>query len=182
MLRYTYSASVGFFLIVKIFVCTPWSHLKECRHSSTHSKPRGSTEKRDQLHAAATLPSISTVRMDGEYCLHNLFSLPAPTPTNPFRGAQAIFRAKLFTYNIPHSPPLSLRTYSPMKMERTECSETLAFKIQAPGNNPKENIRHSKHGESLKSRTAWFVPNFILGLKGSYSTRKCRLATAYLSI
>jgi hypothetical protein len=39
-----------------------------------------------------------------------------------------------------------------MKMERTECSETLAFKLQTPGNNPKENIRHSKHGESLKSR------------------------------
>jgi hypothetical protein len=39
-----------------------------------------------------------------------------------------------------------------MKMERTECSETLAFKLQTPGNNPKANIRHSKHGESLKSR------------------------------
>jgi hypothetical protein len=39
-----------------------------------------------------------------------------------------------------------------MKMERTECSETLAFKLQMPGNNPKENIQHSKHGKSLKSR------------------------------
>jgi hypothetical protein len=36
---------------------------------------------------------------------------------------------------------VGLRTYSPMKMERTECSETLAFKLQTPGNNPKENIR-----------------------------------------
>jgi hypothetical protein len=34
----------------------------------------------------------------------------------------------------------------------TECSETLAFKLQTPGNNPKQNIRHSKQGESLKSR------------------------------
>jgi hypothetical protein len=39
-----------------------------------------------------------------------------------------------------------------MKTERTECSGTLAFKLQTPGNNPKENIRHSKQGESLKSR------------------------------
>jgi hypothetical protein len=44
-----------------------------------------------------------------------------------------------------------------MKMERTEYSETLAFKLQTPGNNPKENIRHSKQGESLKSRICAFV-------------------------
>jgi hypothetical protein len=29
-----------------------------------------------------------------------------------------------------------------MKMEQTECSETLAFKLQTPGNNPEENTRH----------------------------------------
>jgi hypothetical protein len=51
-------------------------------------------------------------------------------------------------------------TYSPMKMEQTVCSETLAFKLQTPGNNPEEGIRHSKHGESLKSRMC-----------GSYTTR-----------
>jgi hypothetical protein len=39
-----------------------------------------------------------------------------------------------------------------MKMEQTECSETLAFKLQTPGNHPEESIRHSEHGESLKSR------------------------------
>jgi len=47
----------------------------------------------------------------------------------------------------------SIRTYIPMKMEQTECSETSAFKIQKPGNNPKDSIPHSKHGESLKSRS-----------------------------
>jgi hypothetical protein len=46
----------------------------------------------------------------------------------------------------------TLHTYSPMKMEQTVCSETLAFKLQTPGNNPEESIRHSKQGESLKSR------------------------------
>jgi len=37
-----------------------------------------------------------------------------------------------------------------MKMEHTECSETLAYKIQTPGNHPEESIQHSEQGESLK--------------------------------
>jgi len=37
-------------------------------------------------------------------------------------------------------------------MEQTECSEMLAYKIQTPGNYPKESIQYSEHGESLKSR------------------------------
>jgi hypothetical protein len=37
-------------------------------------------------------------------------------------------------------------------MEQTECSETSAHKIQTPGNYPEENIQHTEHGESLKSR------------------------------
>jgi hypothetical protein len=39
-----------------------------------------------------------------------------------------------------------------MKAKQTECSETLAFKLQTLGNNPEESIRNSKHGERLKSR------------------------------
>jgi hypothetical protein len=39
-----------------------------------------------------------------------------------------------------------------MKMEQAECSETLAFKLQTPGNYPKEIIQHTENGESLKSR------------------------------
>jgi hypothetical protein len=38
-----------------------------------------------------------------------------------------------------------------MKMDQTECSETLEFKLQTPGTNLEESIRRSKHGESLKS-------------------------------
>jgi hypothetical protein len=30
----------------------------------------------------------------------------------------------------------------PMKMELTECSETSPHKIQAPGNHPKETLKH----------------------------------------
>jgi len=37
-------------------------------------------------------------------------------------------------------------------MEQIECSETSAYINQTPGNHPKENKRHSEHGESLKSR------------------------------
>jgi len=35
-------------------------------------------------------------------------------------------------------------------MEQTVCSETLAYKIQTPGNYPEGTIQHSEHGESLK--------------------------------
>jgi len=50
------------------------------------------------------------------------------------------------------STPVILHTYPPIKMEQTDCSEKLAYKIQTPGNYPEESIQHSKHGESLKSR------------------------------
>ena len=36
----------------------------------------------------------------------------------------------------------STHTYLPMKMEQTECSETSAYKLQTPGNYPKESIQH----------------------------------------
>jgi len=47
-------------------------------------------------------------------------------------------------------------------MEQTECSETLAYKIQTPGNYPEENIQHTEHGEGLKSRIYRFVIEKIL--------------------
>jgi len=39
-----------------------------------------------------------------------------------------------------------------MKMELIEGYETSAISIVTPGNYPKENILHTGHGESLKSR------------------------------
>jgi len=39
-----------------------------------------------------------------------------------------------------------------MKMELIEGSETSAISIVTPGNYPKENVLHTGHGESLKSR------------------------------
>jgi len=40
----------------------------------------------------------------------------------------------------------------PAYEDGTECSETSAHKIQMPGIYPEENIQHTEHGESLKSR------------------------------
>jgi hypothetical protein len=51
-----------------------------------------------------------------------------------------------------------------MEKEQIECSETSAHRIQRPRNHPKERIRHSEHGESLKSgmkMLADFEPNKI---------------------
>jgi hypothetical protein len=101
----------------------------------------------------AVLPHTLTRGLYVGHCLQKLFSLPAPTATTSFRGTQAIFRTKPFHVQNPtFSTAVTLHTYSPLKMEQTECSETLAFKLQAPGNNPEGSLRHSKHGESLKSR------------------------------
>ena len=49
-----------------------------------------------------------------------------------------------------------------MKMEQTECSETLAYKIQKPGNYPEESTQHSEQGESLKSRKQLLLAIFEL--------------------
>ena len=38
----------------------------------------------------------------------------------------------------------------PTYEDGTECSETSAYKLQAPRNYTKESIQHSEHGESLK--------------------------------
>jgi len=46
-----------------------------------------------------------------------------------------------------------------MKME--QCSETSAYKFQTPGNHPKESIKPSVHGESLKSRTKLALDNSL---------------------
>jgi hypothetical protein len=42
-------------------------------------------------------------------------------------------------------------TYLPVKVQTTECSETLAFNIQTQGKYPEENIPYLQHGESLKT-------------------------------
>jgi hypothetical protein len=83
------------------------------------------------LHDSSSSPRNSTLThaVYVSHCFQTCF-LPA---TNPPEGLG--YFSNLFPHYI--SPTLSLCTYSPMKTERTECSETLAFKLQTPGNNPK---------------------------------------------
>jgi hypothetical protein len=52
-------------------------------------------------------------------------------------------------------------------MEQTECSETSAYKIQTPGNYPEENIQHTEHGESLKSRILSPLTHFSFHIHSS---------------
>jgi len=56
----------------------------------------------------------------------------------------------------------------PAYEDGTESSETSAYKIQKPGNHPKENIQHSGQRESLKSRKllslASWVQEFFLDI------------------
>jgi len=87
--------------------------------------------------------------------LHSLFFyLELPLPCHPPSYWLRLFLSQTFSHiNTPTlSNPVILHTYPPMKMGQTECSETLAYKIQMPGDYPEENIQHSEHGKSLKSR------------------------------
>jgi hypothetical protein len=45
----------------------------------------------------------------------------------------------------------------PAYEDGTKYSEMSAYKIQMPGNCPEEDIQHTEHGESLKSRICSFA-------------------------
>jgi hypothetical protein len=54
-----------------------------------------------------------------------------------------------------NTPTFSTRSFFvPTRLWRwnRQCSEMSAYKIQTPGSYPEENIQHSEHSESLKSR------------------------------
>jgi len=63
-----------------------------------------------------------------------------------------------------------------MKMEQTECSEMLAYKIQTPGNYPEESIQHSEHGDSLKSR----IYKVYIKMEGALRSISCNRTCMYL--
>jgi hypothetical protein len=105
-----------------------FSHLK---NSSLIFTPNGSTSSpRNRAVLPHTLPRGLYVG----HCLHNLFSLPAPTPTTSSRGAQATFRAKPFHVLYPtFSTAVTLRTYSPMKMDRQSVPKRWHFNYRRRG-------------------------------------------------
>jgi len=51
----------------------------------------------------------------------------------------------------------STHIYLPMKMEQTVFSEMSAYKIQTPGNYPKESTQRKEHVENLKSGKKFFI-------------------------
>ena len=61
-----------------------------------------------------------------------------------------------------------------MKMELLVSSETSALKAQAPGDYPKDTIRHSTHGGSLKSRRYLFtLPVYRIVSNQQAMTHRC---------
>jgi hypothetical protein len=64
-----------------------------------------------------------------------LYLLP---PWLPFRRGSGYFSN--FSTTTPYTIAVTLHTHSPMKMKKTECSETLEFKLQMPENNQEESI------------------------------------------
>ena len=78
----------------------------------------------------------------------------------------------LYRFHLPRQvkEEWSFFLHLPRKMEPIEGSETSAFKPQAPGKYPKENILHKEHGESLKSRHLEYLLKSSIPLCHSLST------------
>jgi hypothetical protein len=74
------------------------------------------------------------------------------TGSPSFLLAQAIFDPNLFPYKYSKILKPSHSSYLSAYKDGTECSETLAYKIQTPGNYLEEGTQHSEEGESLISR------------------------------
>jgi hypothetical protein len=60
----------------------------------------------------------------------------------------------------------------------TECSETLALKLQTPVNNLEESIQHSEQGESLKSRIVKYcsAETYLKDTKNYYAIYESKLS------
>ena len=58
-----------------------------------------------------------------------------------------------------------LHTTTCLRRWKTDCSETSAYKIQTPGNNPEESIQHLQHGKRLKSRIWSYFIHHLRAMK-----------------
>jgi hypothetical protein len=58
--------------------------------------------------------------------------------------------------------------YRPRKMEPTQSSETLAYKIQTHGKFPEDYILQLQHGESLKTTTSILTAVWVDVTGGSF--------------
>ena len=82
---------------------------------------------------------------------------PLPYPVTHHPNGKANFEPKPFSYNTPTFLNLIHSSHNHLPMKMGECSETSAYKIQTPGNNPEESIQHLEHGESLKSKSIYYL-------------------------
>ena len=79
-----------------------------------------------------------------------------PLPCHPLSYWLRLFSSQTFSHV--HTPTFLKPSHStPTGLWRwnRQCSKTLAYKIQTPGNCPVESMQHSEHGESLKSRISY---------------------------
>ena len=80
-----------------------------------------------------------------------LYSDP-PLPCHPPSYWLRLFSSQTFSHiNTPNILKPSHSSYLSAYEDGTECSEMSAYEIRTPENYPEESIRHSEHGESLKS-------------------------------
>ena len=83
--------------------------------------------------------------------LHTLLCTQThPLPCHPPSYWHRLFSSQ--TFSRIHTPTLWFFMPTYLWRWNRECSETSAYKIQAPGNYAEESLQHSEHGESLKSR------------------------------
>jgi len=88
-------------------------------------------------HPSFTYPPVASMWV---VTPHNCFRTLTPPPCHSPNEWLMLLQAKPFP--VPFLILVrSTLIYLPMKMEQTECSETSAYKIQTPGNYPKESIQ-----------------------------------------
>ena len=82
---------------------------------------------------------------------------PAPTLSPSFDWLR-VFSSQTFSHiNTPTFSTLVILTDLSMKMEQTECSETLAYKIQTPGHYPEENRQLQRNWRSWICHTVFLI-------------------------
>jgi hypothetical protein len=137
-------------------------------HSVRASYLPNETQQFTLYHPMALLPHSDTapflphIRTTGLHLVSSPSTACISTWTRPFPVAvlpigSVYFRAKTFSHK--NTPTFSSRFFflltPPMKMENRECSETSEYKIQTPGNHPKERIQYSEQGEIFKSNVRY---------------------------
>jgi len=132
--HFIFSWLQNFAVFWMLYACKPWGG-RDLYHPMAHS-PHPDTRRISFTHVP--MASVWVV------ALHSLFLyLDLPPPRHPPDGLRPFSSQTFSRTNTPtFSTPVILHTYPPMKMEQTVCSETLAYKIQLPGNYPEESIQH----------------------------------------